>query len=156
MLSGPAEFYVRPFKLGDLAEVYEIENNSFREPWPKISFIVFHYKEPEGFKVAVSGDRIIGYSIVTTESTGKGQRKIAHLMNLAIRQEFRRRGIGRRLVEMAIDYGREKRAWKMELEVAILNRAAVELYRMEGFTERRTIKGYYNNGEDAAVMEINL
>ena len=149
----PLEVLVRSFQIADLDQVYEIEKLSFPKPWPKFSFVVFHYKEPDGFKVATSNNRIIGYAIVATERARiEPHGRIAHLANLAIHTDFRQRGIGKRLVETMIAYAKGRNADEITLEVSIDNRAARDLYGKFGFIERKTIRGYYGKRDDAVLM----
>jgi [ribosomal protein S18]-alanine N-acetyltransferase len=151
MSSAPVEF--RPFKLGDIKAVYEIEKASFPRPWPKFSFLVFHYREPQGFKVAAISGQIIGYSIVSIEPKMTSiHENIAHLVNLAVHPDFRRRKIGRRLIEGAITYAAESGVDGIELEVNVMNQTARELYLEMGFVEKNIIKDYYEDGEDAIIM----
>ena len=151
MSSESVEF--RPFELRDIKAVYEIEKASFPRPWPKFSFLLFHYREPQGFKVAAISGQVIGYFIVSIEPKEAGaQENMAHLMNLAVHPNFRRIKIGRRLLEDSIAYAAERGVDRIELEVNVMNQTARELYRKMGFVENNIIKGYYEDEEDAIVM----
>ena len=149
----PLEVFLRPFRIADLEQVHEIERHSFPKPWPKYSFVIFHYKEPDGFQVATSNDQIIGYAIMETEKARIAPyERTAHLANLAIHTDFRQRGIGRRLVETMMAYAKNVNAHEITLEVSIHNGVARDLYRKFGFVERTTIRGYYGKREDAILM----
>ena len=80
-----------------------------------------------------------------------------HLLDLAVDESARRRGVGRELVEALLGYARETEARLVLLEVRRSNAAAIGLYRSTGFTENGVRRAYYSdNGEDALEMSIEL
>ena len=77
----------------------------------------------------------------------------AHITTLAVRNAYRRQGIGERLliaiVEMAVDL----KANVVTLEVRTSNKQAQALYDKYGFQRVGTRRAYYtDNGEDAVLM----
>ena len=79
----------------------------------------------------------------------------AHIINLAVRQSCRRRGIGELLLISLIDLATELKTHLITLEVRASNTAALSLYRRYGFTVIGLRRGYYSdNKEDAVVMAV--
>jgi len=77
----------------------------------------------------------------------------AHITNIAVRQAYRRQGIGERLLISIIDMATELNAEFVTLEVRASNTIAQNLYRKYGFSEVGLRRGYYHdNGEDAILM----
>jgi len=77
------------------------------------------------------------------------------LMNLAVRESRRRRGIGEALVTEALRMGLAQSASRAVLEVRASNEAARALYQRMGFTRTSTRPKYYANPvEDAVLMEM--
>ena len=77
----------------------------------------------------------------------------AHIVNLAVRQAYRRRGIGRLLLMKIIDMAIEKYADTITLEVRKSNAAARKLYKKYGFNIKGIRRGYYlDDREDAVIM----
>jgi ribosomal-protein-alanine N-acetyltransferase len=77
----------------------------------------------------------------------------AHITNIAVAQEYRRRGIGELLLIAMIDMARELKAATMTLEVRVSNIPAQSLYSKCGFMETGLRRGYYlDNKEDAVIM----
>ncbi len=77
----------------------------------------------------------------------------AHIVSIAVREEYRRRGLGELLligaVEMAVRRGQQV----VTLEVRASNDAAQGLYRKYGFTQTGLRRRYYaDNHEDAVIM----
>jgi len=77
----------------------------------------------------------------------------AHITSIAVREAYRRRGIGEQLLISAIDLARELRARFITLEVRASNTVAQSLYTKYGFSRVSVRKGYYiDNKEDALLM----
>jgi ribosomal-protein-alanine N-acetyltransferase len=79
----------------------------------------------------------------------------AEILTLAVLPPWRRRGLGRRLMEAACAAAASGGAEAMFLEVAADNTAAAALYRDLGFAAVGVRKGYYN-GIDALTMRRDL
>lgn len=96
-----------------------------------------------------SAHRIVGYLcfwIVFEE---------VRLMNLAVLESMRRRGIATALVSDALSMGLDHAATRAVLEVRASNHAAQTLYRRLGFTHVSTRASYYTSPvEDAVLMEL--
>jgi ribosomal-protein-alanine N-acetyltransferase len=77
----------------------------------------------------------------------------AHLANIAVRETYRRQGIGESLLISAIEVSIERKAQFITLEVRVSNKIAQSLYRKYGLNEVGLRRGYYmDNKEDAVIM----
>ena len=77
----------------------------------------------------------------------------AHITTLGVRNAYRRRGIGERLLIEIIDMATELKAHVVTLEVRVSNKEAQALYRKYRFQKVGIRRGYYSdNGEDAVLM----
>jgi len=80
----------------------------------------------------------------------------AHITSIAVREEYRRCGLGELLLLCLIELAREARASLVTLEVRISNSGAQALYSRYGFVEVGIRRGYYtDNGEDAVLMTMD-
>ena len=79
-----------------------------------------------------------------------------HVLNVATREDRRRRGIGRRLMDEVVAYARSHRLKHVLLEVRRSNRAAIALYRRVGFFAMGVRARYYADDEDAVEMVLML
>ncbi len=134
----------------NLDGVLAIEGQSFPNPWTRTAF-ASHLQHPEFAKylVALYKAQVIGY---TGLFFGGGQGQIT---NLAVHPDFRRRGIGSRLLLAIIDYCLALGLQGISLEVRVSNEGAQTLYERFGFIKVGRRKGYYQEtGEDAFVMCI--
>jgi ribosomal-protein-alanine N-acetyltransferase len=79
-----------------------------------------------------------------------------HVLDVATDPQFRRQGVGRALMNEAMEFARTHHVRLLLLEVRRHNRAAVQLYRTLGFTVSRLRSAYYDDGEDALEMTLVL
>jgi ribosomal-protein-alanine N-acetyltransferase len=132
----------------DLDEVLAIERCSFPEPWSPGLFL-HELKVPFSKTIlarAEDGSReVLGY--ICRWLVGEE----IHILNLAVRPDRRRAGIGRVLVELVLREA-DAHGADVTLEVRRSNQAAVQLYRSLGFTLRGFRRNYYGHGQDAAIM----
>lgn len=141
---------IMPARLDDLPDLVRLEEACFSSPWTsKMLAAELTGNQFAHFLVARESGAIIGYLcywIVFEE---------VRLMNLAVVESMRRRGIAVSLVDEALRTGRAHAATRAVLEVRASNRAALALYRRFGFVEVSTRRTYYTNPvEDAVLMEL--
>jgi len=142
---------IRPVCFEDLPQIEEIESSSFPDPYPLLLFETLAAHNPETFLIAVEGKRIVGYISAMNE-----KQKTIHIASIAVHPTRRRRSIARRLVTALLKTLRSMNVASVKLEVRSSNTAARSLYETLGFRHSKTLKGYYEDGEDAAVMELTL
>lgn len=131
----------RPMQEGDLLDVMEIERRSYPHPWTRL---IFSDCLHAGYCcwVAERLGIIQGYGII---SIAAGE---SHLLNLCVRPESQRQGIGLKILQHLISIARRHDAEIIFLEVRPSNRAACGLYRRAGFNELGTRNDYYPAGEE--------
>jgi ribosomal-protein-alanine N-acetyltransferase len=145
LMSKSQIYVIREMKLSDLQEVMKIERESFCEPWSRSAFIEL-IKSKDAISVVYDEDGVVvGYGIAI-------ENNYLHIVNLAVKKEWRRRGIGSMLLSYLIDYA-YKRAL---LEVRISNEEAIAFYEKLGFKKIDITERYYSNGESALIMEKKL
>jgi ribosomal-protein-alanine N-acetyltransferase len=94
---------------------------------------------------------IAGY-IVARETAGE-----LHINNVAVRTEYRRRGIGAALLNCILAEAKRRKAKAAFLEVRSTNQAAHALYEKSGFKAIARRANYYSDPqEDAVVMSLVL
>lgn len=77
----------------------------------------------------------------------------AHITTIAVRKDYRRQGIGERLLISIIDMAAQMNAKVVTLEVRVSNAPAQALYEKYGFQRIGLRRAYYSdNGEDALLM----
>lgn len=79
----------------------------------------------------------------------------AHIVTIAVRDGYRRQGLGELLLISAIELAQERGESLVTLEVRVSNVTAIELYRKYGFEQVGLRPRYYSdNQEDAYVLTV--
>ncbi|MDO5834950.1 MAG: ribosomal protein S18-alanine N-acetyltransferase [Methanobacterium sp.] len=138
---------IREFKRPDLKRVLEIELSSFNDPYPA-NVLVDIYNLGAGFLVAQEDNIVVGYIIFWIRFEDEG-----HIISIAVDQKYHRRKIGSSLVDTALEIFKKYYVKNIRLEVRKGNRKARKFYKKLGFVEKAHLIDYYEDGEDAVVME---
>jgi len=140
----------------DLDAIVDLERRCFSHPWSARHFKDAMRNAPRSRVLllrapASAGDPgrgIEAYSVVQAVADEM------HVHNLAVVPAQRRRGLGRLLMELALDWGRRRGARRAFLEVRPTNAAAMALYGSLGFRTISLRRRYYQHpSEDALVLE---
>jgi len=148
---------IAPASLDMLPEILFLEETCFSTPWTR-----------KMLEAELTGNRFAHFLIARGENgSGTSPQQVVgylcfwivfeevRLMNLAVTESMRRRGVGTALVSKALQAGLRHAATRAVLEVRASNQAAQTLYRGMGFRHVSTRKGYYSNPiEDAVLMEL--
>ena len=145
---GVSEFVLRPAGDLDLADVVAMERACYSDPWPASSFASLPANDRVCFVVARDGDsgRLLGFAIAW-HVMNEGE-----LANLAVGQEYRRKGIGQALLEAVTTDALGRGTSELYLEVRESNSAARRLYGAAGFEEVGRRKKYYRRPEEDALI----
>ena len=155
-------FTLRTFTVSDLERVMHINTACLPENYSSFFYKDLYTRFPDTFIVAEMDGEIQGYIMCRIEK-GWSKRgrlspaRLCHVVSIAVMESYRRRGIGKALVEQAM--GRGRRTYDSNegyLEVRVSNEPAVNLYAKLGFTKVKRNYGYYLNCEDAWVMAAPL
>lgn len=80
----------------------------------------------------------------------------SHLVSIAVREDYRRHGLGEYLLIAIIEYSVKLKANLITLEVRASNTPAQSLYLKYGFVSTGRRRRYYSdNNEDAIIMTLN-
>lgn len=131
----------------DLEQAAAIEAACFREPW-SLDLLSSGFENKWNLYLAAEEDgRLAGYGAVCVIA-GEGE-----IQKIAVLEEFRRQGLGRKLLDAMVAAARNRGARAMTLEVRESNEPAIKLYFSAGFRTEAQRKDYYRNPrEDALIM----
>jgi len=148
---------IRRFRISDLSSVLHIERASFgREAYSATTFLAHLFRDRKGAFVAEDEQgNVLGYTLVRLSLGWLGPRR-GGITSVAVAPAHRRRGIGRALLEHAVQYLRERRVEEADLEVSVTNRAAQSLYEAFGFRRARLLPHYYGADRDGLRMVLDL
>jgi ribosomal-protein-alanine N-acetyltransferase len=168
-------YTLRPMKPGDVPVVAAIDRVSFPTPWPPAAFerelkrvrayyyVLLRPKEEEdpgsdqGWANRLRDlfgltrkSRVIGYVGFRLEGDD------GHITTIAVRPDWRGRGFGDLLLEVALEEMLDRGAEVATLEMRPSNDVAYALYKKHGFRVEQRRRGYYRDGEDAWVMAAEV
>ena len=161
------DIQVRQVTQADLLAVLRIERASFPQPWPFSAFE--RYLDEPGFLVAVDGGVQAGQAgrddgqrtesvtgFVVADLVPNHGRPLGHVKDIAVHPDCRGEGVGSSLLTRALAVLDGHGARSVKLEVRAGNDTALRLYDEFGFEYLRTVPRYYDDGEDALILVVDL
>lgn len=138
---------IEPMQPGDLDQVMEIETVSYANPWTRGGVETELARSVTVSLVMKEAGNVIAYLIFWML-----QEEI-HILNLAVRPEWRELGLGRFFLEYMFNWGEKLGVRQAFLEVRVSNLAARKLYKSAGFVKVGLRENYYAaENEDALLM----
>lgn len=144
------EVIIRSMKAEDLPQVEEIDHLSFTTPWPKGAFAMELQSQTSLCLVAEEKNTkkvigvLVGWVVVDE----------LQIATFSVHPNWRRRGIGQRLLAQMLQDSQSKGVKIVFLEVAASNQAAQSLYRSFGFKNMGRRKNYYSAEKDDALLMV--
>jgi ribosomal-protein-alanine N-acetyltransferase len=139
---------IEPMGLDDVPAIQAIEEASFTTPWP-----------PDAYRSELQTNRMAHYLVARVGETVAAYGGMwlmvdeAHITTFAVHPDWRRQGIGERLLLAFLDIALDRAAHEATLEVRLSNLAARRLYEKYGFRPVGLRPNYYSDDhEDALIM----
>jgi len=140
---------IRKMTMEDLQQVCAIENETFSDPWSEEDFRNSLQEANNAYLLAELDGVIAGYCGYWGIA-GEG-----YIYNVAVKQEFRRRGLGYQMLKTLIDESADRGITSFTLEVRASNEPAIRLYESLGFESAGLRKDFYRKPkEDAVIMWV--
>jgi ribosomal-protein-alanine N-acetyltransferase len=141
---------LRSYRFSDLETLYQIDQACFP---PGISY---SREELAGFIahgrsrtwIAEAGEEIVGFLIANRHP---GQR-LGHIITVDVVKAWRRRGVGKALMDAAEEWARQQGLQAIALETAEDNLAAQRFYAVRSYKKHEKLDGYYADGTAAWIM----
>jgi ribosomal-protein-alanine N-acetyltransferase len=143
---------LRPMDASDVEAVFAIEAEAYEFPWSRGIFLDC-LRVGYCCWIGALGREVVGYGVM---SVAVGE---SHILNLCVRPDLQRQGLGRTLLERLLGIARGHRADTAFLEVRPSNRAAICLYLAMGFNQVGVRRAYYparGGREDALILARSL
>jgi ribosomal-protein-alanine N-acetyltransferase len=140
---------LRKLELRDLTAIEQIERESYPTPWSR-SMFAGELAKPSSLSLGAfdpESKELVGYLVISRYVDAW------HVMNLAVTESYRRRGVARTLLDELFEVTAADERRGYTLEVRVSNEGAIKLYEAMGFVARGVRRGYYtDNREDALIM----
>ncbi len=140
------EIVIRSAASGDAKRMWEIDQVCFDPDiaYP-IDFIYYHLLVLRDPAFCVwDGETMIGFVLTAIEKGGEGC-----IVTIDLLEQYRRQGLGSRLIGMAEQALAGRKVRKIVLQVAVENENAIAFYEKHGYTRGRFLKSYYGKKKDA-------
>ena len=145
--------HIRLAKKEELPDLLALEKLCFKEEtFHKKQLGYLLLKAKSLVLVASADDKIIGSMIVLLRENIMQ----ARIYSLNVHPSYRRMGIGRSLMDTALEFLKERGFRKFTLEAGVNNTAARNLYESKSFSVDKILRSYYKNGDDALHFTKNL
>lgn len=143
------EYNLRKAKKRDLKGIHPLEQESFSKPWTMVNLETEYRNSLSRMFVIEQDNQIIAYCSVWIVKDE------VQLNKIAVKPEFRKRGLGRWLIEK-IEYASSKKgAIHILLEVREKNTTAISFYEKLGFIKNGLRKNYYRD-DNAVLMKKEI
>ncbi len=141
---------IRFWEEKDIDVIAKIEQECFIAPWSKEMLCdCLRYPYYRCF-VAEEGGQVCGYCcLIALFEDGE-------VANIAVSKEYRGRGIAKALMKTMHDTAKRNGATRCLLEVRKSNAPAISLYQGFGYQKYGERARYYEDGEDAILMQKDL
>jgi ribosomal-protein-alanine N-acetyltransferase len=145
---------IQPATWRDLNSLRHLERLCFpKDAWPLLD-LVGVLTLPNVVRLKAEADGLAGRLMVGFIAADvRPSQHMAWIATIGILPEYRGRGIGRKLLEACEAQIHEQ---SVRLCVRAANQAAIQLYLNSGYQRSGLWPNYYQDGEDAVVMEKKL
>jgi ribosomal-protein-alanine N-acetyltransferase len=144
------ELIIKKMGIEDLNEVFNIESSSSLHPWSKNMFFE-EIKNSHSFSFIIQMKEIPKYRVmgfICFRNLGED----SELLNICVHPQYRRMGIGKRLMQFYIDFCQEMAIKTFYLEVNVTNQPAIHLYQYFFYQSSGMRKKFYQGKFDAFLM----
>ncbi|MCS7119958.1 MAG: GNAT family N-acetyltransferase [Nitrososphaerota archaeon] len=150
------EIIVKEGRIENLSSIYEIEVECFGEEAFPRAMIEYAVRSSGNSKtyIAFFGDKPVGFIIGRIYRDR--DKPVGVIYTLDVKADFRRRGIGTRLLHTLENAFLKDGAELCRLEVSIKNIEALNLYMKFGYKKIRVLHNYYGRGHDGILLEKRL
>jgi len=138
------------FQSNLLEDICIIESSSFSHPFSRHYITELSKLYPETFLVAEEDSKVLGYVVAQRDQDR------AHVLSIAVREDYRRRHVGSKLMRALFKTLRMNGIGSIILEVRESNSAAKGLYQKLGFQPVGGLSRYYEDGEDGVSYSLKL
>ena len=144
------KYLIRPMRKEDISDVISGEKKVFEDSLGE-DFLIHDFElNPFSYYLVLEiNGKIKGYM-------GTWIHDNLEILNFYVDKRYQGMGFGSMMLEFIIEVSKKSNVKSITLEVRKNNIIAISLYRKYGFKEVGIRNRYYNNGDDAILMEKKL
>lgn len=142
---------IRDFKRGDLTKMTELENLCFppKQVFSRETLVnfIYHYDSVTLCIENSDNKELLGFLIFTEINL-----RVWELMTIEVNPSVRKKGFGTKLLSEGLTIVEKYNPSRIILHAAVDNTNALNLYHKFGFNIVKSIRNYYNDGQNAYLM----
>ena len=142
---------IKKFHPTEMFSVIKLASETLTERYNPSLFNYFYETFPEGFIVADTDHKIVGFLIGVKINT-----EYAKILMLAVLKPYRKQKIGSELLNYFLRIINKINIKKIELEVRTKNKTAIKFYQKNGFKITEIHRKFYQTGENAYTMKREI
>ncbi|MHA1972688.1 MAG: GNAT family N-acetyltransferase [Candidatus Hodarchaeales archaeon] len=148
---------VRTANPSDINSISKIEDKCFpdKQKFGKSIIFALLYMSPRYMSfTALIGKEIVGYIIGEVD---ENETSLAKIVTIAVKSEYRRMGVGKNLLKtLEKQFKDECQIKRVQLQVYVKNRSAIDFYKNNNYKILKEIRNYYARNENAFLMSKEL
>ncbi len=144
---------IRLAQMDDLPAIMRTEASCFNEERFDLGVVRAFLARRDSFAiVAVDNGEVVGAAMCILSNRSA----LGRIASVAVLDEHRGKGLGSKLVKACEKEFRRRGITRFTLEVAVDNTVAVQTYLSNGYVIKCTLKDYYSRGRGAYLMEKDV
>ncbi|RCN53004.1 acetyltransferase, GNAT family [Ancylostoma caninum] len=145
---------IRPFDVMDMLKFNNVNLDSMTETYGFNFYLYYLVNWPEYYQVAEHPNgQIMGY--IMGKAEGRDENWHGHVTALSVAPDYRRLGLGARMMYTLEHISDMKKAYFVDLFVRVSNHVAISMYKALGYVVYREIIDYYSGPHDENAYEAN-
>jgi len=136
---------LRGFEARDLDAMFRLDETCFEEPFRFTHEAMQRFAESRKARVVIaeSDGKLVGFAILHVEG------RVGYVVTLDVAENFRRQGLGMRLMQAMDEQAVESSCAVIGLHVYVGNEGAIRFYERAGYKRAGNVRGFYGEGLDA-------
>lgn len=130
----------------DMDAVLQIEQSSFEFNWTEEDFLQYLRQSHCIGMVAEHNETVVGFMVYALH------RKRIEVLNFAVHPDFRRRDVGRQMVEKLIGKLSDQRRTRLQVAVRETNLSAQLFFQQQDFRAISVLRDFYEDANEAAYL----
>ncbi|KJH50936.1 carbohydrate kinase, thermoresistant glucokinase family [Dictyocaulus viviparus] len=144
---------IRPFDVMDMLKFNNVNLDSMTETYGFNFYLYYLVNWPEYYQVAEHPNgQIMGY--IMGKAEGRDENWHGHVTALSVAPDYRRLGLGARMMYTLEHISDMKKAYFVDLFVRVSNHVAITMYKALGYVVYREIIDYYSGPRDENAYDM--
>ena len=150
----PKDIDIIPANLIDTLRIHEINKECLPIYYFASEFMLYIMSNKHILlKATFKKTKIVGYLLAQWNSDTN-----LHIMSIGVIPEYRRKNIGKFMIDTLIETGKQRKPYikNVTLYIQVCNTGAIQFYIENMFKKKKLIEHYYNENDNAFLMNRKI